>query len=147
MIALYQVHPKYGERDCTVNRLSGSDIDAIVKAWQDNGTLVSRDGHMYCYRKPVGENKHPQVTIPAHVRSRLSVPVATSQCKQLVHLVYWRKVNHYAKVPDILHLSHRSANEYNVLCVAESRDLNESRKACHIFAWQCPHTYAPCIHE
>lgn len=97
--------------------------------------------------KPVGSNKHGQVDVK---------PVLGTSTKVLVHHLYWRYQNDFALVPSDprIHISHLDAEPEVMNLVAESRDMNESRKYCHKFKWylqlpgedrlRCPHWENPC---
>jgi len=78
-----------------------------------------------------------------------------NQFKVLRHLVVWRYLNDYVLIPDGLQISHCDHDTTILNLVAESRDLNESRKYCHKYKWYmktdsnttilCPHrSYHPC---
>lgn len=117
---------------------------------------------------PVGVGKWPQHTVPTILRPGrappgnpvLSVDRLTGpggQWKVLLHLVVWRHLNQGALLPAGLEISHYNVNNSILDLVAESHELNESRKWCKVFGWHivqnqfipvqpvlCPHTYCPC---
>jgi hypothetical protein len=76
--------------------------------------------------------------------------------KVLVHTIWWRFMNNYDLIPTdgSRELSHLDTKSKFIMCVLESHDLNESRKACHKFGWykqligedraRCPHWEHPC---
>jgi len=74
--------------------------------------------------------------------------------KQLVHAVWWRYRHDGKPIPDNCDLSHTDADPRYIRTVAEPRNLNESRKYCHAYAWyvarpgedrpRCPHRRHPC---
>lgn len=73
--------------------------------------------------------------------------------KVLVHHLVWRHRTG-ALVDPLSHISHIDADKRYVECVQESREMNESRKFCHLFGWyatltgeetpRCPHRERPC---
>jgi len=95
-----------------------------------------------------GEPKYPQVDI-----KRFKFAVTQ---KVLVHQLFWRFQNDGALIdlsPD-MHISHLDKDKTYIECVQESKDMNESRKYCHLFGWyklkpgearaRCPHWEKPC---
>ena len=140
----------WGPRDDTrANNLSLQDLNLIVAAWKGTKNFVRLESDDWlCTLETVGVGKHAQATIPASIRSRLSVNIKQAQWKELVHLIWWRWENGGALIPADLHISHRHHDGRVLKLVAEDRLLNESRKACHSFGWYnggCPHVYAPCL--
>jgi hypothetical protein len=150
-------HDKSGQK---VNSLSIEEVDCIVdtlceKTFKRKGITLR-----YLYRDPIrgkwmtdlrptktkkGYPKYPQVDI-----TRFNVGV---EGKVLVHHLYFRYV--YEELIDqTLHISHLDSDPRVVECVQESKDMNESRKYCHLFSWykaldgedrpRCPHWENPC---
>jgi hypothetical protein len=134
-----------------VNRFSAEDLNIIVADWHHNSskTIVLRNNFVYCDLAPNKKSGgHPQATISKRVRGSLSVKSSNEQWKELVHLVYWRYLFEGALIPEGLEISHTSTNQSNLSAlIAESHRLNETRKGCHHYRWECPHTYYPCLYE
>jgi hypothetical protein len=132
-----------------VNQFSVGDLDLIVQAWKDKG-VVKQNGEQewMCPLKATKDQGHPQGTIAKKLRPHLSVTSLAGQWKELVHLVWWRWQNGAALIPADLHISHTDTDQTVLRLIAESRELNESRKYCHLFGWhtlgRCPHAYYPC---
>jgi hypothetical protein len=153
-------------RSDIVNKLSVKDIDTIVKYWLDNddgfhyvtqkerpdlpkhptrkeSTIYFQDG-----LKPTKKDGHPQATISTQLKNKLSFNpwelTGKSQVKLLRHLVVWRYMNKGALVPEELHISHADHDHTVLNLIAESKNLNESRKYCHMYQWACPHVYHKC---
>ena len=100
--------------------------------------------NLACTKDAKGNPKYPQVDLKA-----LGI-----EKKQLIHLIWWRWENNGALIDPDLHISHCDADHKVLHLVQESRDLNESRKYCHLFGWyktkpgeerpRCPHWEHPC---
>jgi len=145
------------QRAVTVNDLSLLQLEAIVRHLKSEKWVipVQRGTETYyeCTLQPTkdakGNDKHPQCTI-----TRFAPLEDGKQHKQLVHLIWWRWENNGRLIPDELHISHLDKNPRVLRLTAESRDLNESRKYCHLFGWykalpgedspRCPHKEMPC---
>lgn len=92
-----------------------------------------------------GNPKYPQLDISY---------IKPGAGKQLVHLVYWRYQTRGQLIDPSLYISHRDADSTVLNLVQESREMNESRKYCHLFGWyktkpgedrpRCPHWENPC---
>jgi hypothetical protein len=139
-----------------VNILTLTQINAITAGLEANKQVVKiKRGDQEYYKCTMaatkdekGNPKHPQCTIPKHLSPE------KKQNKQLVHLLYYRKFNKGAPIPTDLHISHLDADQQVLNLTAESRDVNESRKYCHLFGWyktlpgedrpRCPHWEDPC---
>ena len=140
----------------TVNAMTVSQIADICTFMINND--ISGKGVRYVYqgdrgwkcnlaptRKQNGGYKYPQIDCNRWV------PRAG---KQLVHAIWWRYQNGGNTVPAGTELSHIDRNPRYVECLAESHELNESRKYCHLFGWykalpgeaspRCPHREHPC---
>lgn len=162
-------------RSTLVNYFTKSDIELIVKDWilNDNnfnyvpygirpmfGTI---ENYNTCLFKddlePTKVNGHPQATISKNLKSLLEFDpwkgTEKDQVKVLRHLVVWRYMNNGAQIPQELEISHCDHDPTILNLIAESKDLNESRKSCHKFGWYknndskdvllCPHRYYhPC---
>lgn len=103
-----------------------------------------------CPLKPTKKNGHPQV----------SYDKFGFGSKPLVHALWWRWENRDDKAQTCplidleLDLSHVDGEEGSVNVIQEFRDMNESRKYCHMFEWykvkdgedraRCPHWEYPC---
>jgi len=140
-----------------VNSLTTLQINAIVTELLSKGTVIKIvRGEREFYRCSLaatkdakGNPKHPQCTITKHA----PLPEG-QQHKQLVHLIWYRYVNEGAMIPDDQHISHLDADQQVLHLTAETRELNESRKYCHLFGWyknlpgedrpRCPHWENPC---
>jgi hypothetical protein len=162
-------------RSTMVNYFTKSDIELIVKDWIENDnnfTYVSYGlrpmfGTMGVYNtclfkddlEPTKVNGHPQATIKRNLQPMLEFDpwegTGQDQVKVLRHLVVWRYMNNGVQIPQELEISHCDHDPTILNLIAESKDLNESRKSCHKFGWYknndsnnvllCPHRYYhPC---
>jgi len=97
-----------------------------------------------------GDPKYPQVDI-----TKFHFAVTG---KVLVHHLFWRFQNNGALMdlaPD-MHISHLDKDKKYIECVQESKDMNESRKYCHLFSWykvkagegraRCPHSLGKALY-
>lgn len=162
-------------RSTLVNYFTKSDIELIVEDWINNDKnfnyvpygLRPMFGTMGVYNtclfkddlEPTKVNGHPQATISRNLQSLLDFDpwkgTEKDQVKVLRHLVVWRYMNNGAQIPQELEISHCDHDPTILNLIAESKDLNESRKSCHKFGWYknndsnnvllCPHRYYhPC---
>jgi len=153
--------PSSKGRGETVNSLSPEAITAIVQDLYTKGHLqdVERTFKgsvlkfprctLACTVDAKGNPKYPQATI-----TRWVAPQDGTQVKALVHLIYWRYSNGNAMIPMDLDISHCDVDHKVLNLTAESRVMNESRKACHSLGWhrplpseataRCPHREHPC---
>jgi hypothetical protein len=132
----------------TVNALGDEQIEAMIQTMRQKGKLVPVRRGDRCFEKSMykttGPNKHGQVDL---------APVGR-RGKALVHHIYWRYKNGYRPLPDDLPISHLDAEPEVLHLTAESVQMNESRKYCHLFKWykakpgedhpRCPHREEPC---
>jgi hypothetical protein len=161
--------------DTLVNIFPKNDLITIIKYWEEKDDTFNRVraakrpnyalnpiSEITCLFKdelvPTKKYGHPQVTIPRKLKEKLDLNYWDNdidQFKVLRHLVVWRYLNDYALIPDKLQISHCDHDPMILNLVAESRDLNESRKYCHKYKWYmetdssntilCPHrSYHPC---
>jgi len=142
-----------------VNDLSAKEVNQIV-SWMKTNKIPKKGCHYLEERErgwicnlvstttKKGEPKYPQIDI-----SRFNFAVTG---KVLVHHIFWRNNNNGALVdldPN-MHISHIDKDKKYVNCVQETKDMNESRKFCHLFKWykkkpgeersRCPHWESPC---
>jgi hypothetical protein len=117
----------------------------------DVHVLTLFKGLWRCNLVPTGKYKHCQATIPKRLRMHLSIDgwarKNVDQWKESAHMVWWRHTFRGARIPKGLQLSHFHADPHVLETVAETWDLNESRKFCHmfwVFGGECPHVYCPC---
>lgn len=147
-------HVDPDDEDSELNQMTLQDIDLIVRTWLQNGTIAVEQGsgRWRCDLAATGSNKHPQATIPVNLRGQLSVDSEDKQWKVQVHRVVWR---YRSRLPlpafdgeGALPISHTARDARYLELIAESVELNESRKYCHLFGWfaqgRCPHVYKPC---
>jgi hypothetical protein len=128
------------------NQLSRRQILDMIKYMRSTGKIVplGRDGLEKSLYATTGPAKHGQVDC-----RRVGF-----NGKILVHHIYWRYKNAFQLIDTTLHISHRDAEAEVLHLIAESRELNESRKYCHMFKWyktrvgeqrpRCPHWEHPC---
>ena len=158
-------------RDTPANFFSDSDIDVLIGYWLGNdpkfnhcpyalrpefGVMGRDSGYLFKDDlEPTKEGGHPQATIPIALRGVLDFDIwehtGKAQPKVLRHLIVWRYMNVGAYIPKDLDISHCDHDHTILNLVAESRELNESRKSCHLFGWYrktdangqilCPHRY------
>ena len=151
------------------NEFTKNDIKVLVDYWVENdGTFRKVPSYLrpdYSFNPisyesclfhdslvPTKNAGHPQATIPrklADLFERDYWPDDEKQLKISRHLIVWRYLNDYEAIPDGLEISHCDHDNTILNLVAESHELNESRKACHIFGWYkkrdskgellCPH--------
>ena len=102
------------------NQLSRQQIRDMIDYMRSKGKIVSlgRDGLEKCLYATTGPAKHAQVDC-----QRVGFVG-----KVLVHHIYWRFKNDFQLIDPTLHISHCDAESEVLHLVAESRDLNESRK-------------------
>jgi hypothetical protein len=139
------------EHGSLANSLTKDQIDKIIDNMRVKGKLVPVERSKKFYEKALykttGKDKHCQVDITSLIGAK-------STTKVLVHHVYWRYKNNYETLPKGLHISHLDAEPEVQHLTAESREMNESRKYCHLFGWykrlpnedkiRCPHWENPC---
>jgi len=127
------------------NALSKEEIETLLDSARKKGMLVWVQRGTARYEKSLykttGPAKHGQIYVDKGF-------------KVLIHHIYWRMMNDYALIPADLHISHRDAEPEVMNLIAETVDMNESRKYCHKFGWykvlpgadrpRCPHWEAPC---
>jgi hypothetical protein len=156
---------KWESRNGMVNELSYRDVKTVVEHWilndsrfnyvslEDRPDLPphdSIDGVARYFKDdlvPTKKDGHPQATIPRKLYKNLDAwegSEKSGQIKVLRHLVVWRYMFKGALLPKNLDISHCDHDHTILNLVAESRDLNESRKYCHLFRWTCPHEYHKC---
>lgn len=150
------------------NEFTGNDIKILVDYWLAHDDNFCR---VPSYKRPgyelnvisfetclfedslvsTKEAGHPQATVPrklAHSFER-DYWLDKFQLKVQRHLIVWRYLNNFAAIPEGLEISHCDHDHKILNLVAESHELNESRKACHLFGWYkevdsngvilCPH--------
>ena len=147
------------KRGVLANSLSEEILVKIVQYLKENinpssgepflTTVKRKSGKFYrcnmsCIKDAKGNDKWPQKDL-----TRFGF-----RHKVLVHHIWWRYENSFAPIPDGLDISHLDADHQVLRLVAESRDVNESRKYCHLFKWykplpgeprpRCPHWNNPC---
>lgn len=168
---IYNLSPiqDWEAREDGVNLYSSNDIKSIVNHWAQHDRHFKRiplserpdltadeevKGYTRFFRddlKPTKVNGHPQATVSKALMGKLDFdPWANTkrgQVKVLRHLVVWRYLNGGALLPDDLQISHVDADHTVLNLVAESRTLNESRKYCHLYRWNCPHSYYECTYQ
>lgn len=141
------------ERGADVNRLSQEECKEIVDNLKKKKSLrkVKRGNRTFyqCTLAPTGKNKHAQKSLPKPIAAR---HVGISK-KQLVHLIFYRAETGKLIEPGF-EISHCDQDQTVLHLVAESHDMNESRKYCHKFGWykvlpgedkpRCPHWEHPC---
>jgi hypothetical protein len=160
------------DMDDDVNKIDPRDINSIVEDWLDNDTYFNyesrvnrpdlmahpNNNNFTYYPKddlvPTGKAKHSQATVSKkrliHVLERnYWAEFKKEQLKLSRHRVYWRYQNHGALIPRNLQISHTDRDHNLLILCAESKNLNESRKYCHLYGWTgtnglCPHRYFPC---
>jgi hypothetical protein len=143
------------DRASLVNELDDDQLDEIVKFLTNQ--INPRSGQRYVYQTERGwkctivhaPKKHAQIDL-----SRFQFGNPFDGKKALVHLVWWRWVNHNEPIAIGSHISHLDKDGDYLECVQESKDMNESRKYCHLFGWykptngedraRCPHWENPC---
>lgn len=164
--------PKY----TLANEFTGNDIKTLVDYWLENDKNNFR--RIPSYKRPdyslsitsfetclfedtlvpTKENGHPQTTIPRKLVEYFERDYwddNKSQLKISRHLIIWRYLNNFEPIPEGLEISHCDHDHRILNLVAESHELNESRKACHLFGWYekkdsngvilCPHrSYHAC---
>jgi hypothetical protein len=140
-----------------VNQLSYQQIEEIVvymKTRNFDGYspyIEERPRGWFCNLQPTrsekGKLKYPQFDL---TRFRFG----NIKGKQLVHLIWWRFLNNGQLIDPELDISHLDAEAGYLSVVQETREMNESRKFCHLFCWykvlpgedvkRCPHRENPC---
>lgn len=123
-----------------VNDLTMTQITETVERLRRAGYIKTNDrGQEYTTSVPTKANGHPQATVSGTGK------------KFLIHQIYYRYINNGALVSQdpMVHISHVDADQRVLSLVEESRDMNESRKYCHMFHWyritdafgviMCPH--------
>lgn len=150
------------ERGTSVNMLEPTAINAIISKMYTKKKLVDVKrifkGTVRTFPKCTlartvtakGNPKYSQTSITKF----LPATPDRKQEKALVHLIYWRFTNGYKLIPTDLEISHCDADNSVLNLTAESKAMNESRKACHFFGWykpmegesrpRCPHRECPC---
>lgn len=146
-----------------VNSLSTSELNDVV-SFLKHSTFRRGDqsfkyvectpeGYWKCNLQPTktstGDPKYAQIDL-----ERFASIWGRHLGKQLVHLIWWRAHNNGQLLHPDLHISHRSINTRTLDLIEETREMNESRKYCHLFGWykplpnedkpRCPHWEAPC---
>lgn len=130
------------------NRFTPQQIQSSINSMRQKGKLITVQRNGVLYEKSLyvttGPNKHGQVDCG-------SVGI---EGKVLVHHIYWRYKNEYKSLPKDLPISHLDAEPEVLNLLAESVQMNESRKYCHLFGWykaqpdedrpRCPHWENPC---
>lgn len=91
-----------------------------------------------------GEPKYPMFSINRWLKGQ----------RVLVHLLWWRYENLGKLVDPDQTISHLDVDRTILRLVQEPRELNESRKYCHLYKWyrplpgeiqsRCPHKQNPC---
>lgn len=126
-----------------VTNMIKSKYITMVQREDKQGRIVNYYKSLY---KTTGEGKHGQV----------DTKNVGGSGKVLVHHIFWRYLNGYQRIPidDNMHISHLDAEPEVQNLVLESKDMNESRKYCHMFGWyqkrsneptpRCPHWEHPC---
>lgn len=162
---------EWAPRNTPANKFSDDDLDVLINYWLDNdanfnyvpyalrpafGVINRHDGYLFKDDlEPTKEGGHPQSTIPMALQGDLHYNIwedmNVRQPKVLRHLIVWRYMNGSAYIPDELDISHCDHDNTILNLIAESRELNESRKSCHLFGWYkktdangqllCPHRY------
>lgn len=139
---------KRGEK---INQMTQSEIKAVVESllkrkyiYQDKKTLL-----WVCTMVPNKNEGYAQTDVTGACKNGSQVTG-----KVLVHHLWFRYQNGFAKIKDNMEISHlnKSANILNV--IEESWEMNQSRKYCHLFGWykafpneenpRCPHKENPC---
>lgn len=150
--------PRKQDRGVAVNLLTFDQLKEVVVYMRTNINPKSKQAYIIptprgekCTLAPTkskkGSDKHPQFDLTRFNFSEV-------KGKQLVHLIYWRFLNNGASIDPELHISHLDADQQVLRLIQESRDMNESRKYCHLFGWyklrpgesrpRCPHWETPC---
>jgi len=139
---------KSSPRGEVVNSFTKEQLQQLVDTMQAKGQLIPHRGMMKCTlavtKDAKGNDKYAQV----------DTTFIGTPGKQLVHMIYWRWANNGALIDENLTISHVDADHKVMSLTQESRDLNESRKYCHLFGWykpkpgedrpRCPHWEIPC---
>lgn len=143
-------HSPRSPRGEAVNGLTYQQLESVIKQMRVKGTIVSTPRGekctLACTKDAKGNPKHAQVSM-----EQFNCGITK---KQLVHLIYWRYVNNGAIIDPELHISHLDADQQMLNLIQETREMNESRKYCHLLGWykkkpnesrrRCPHWENPC---
>lgn len=152
---------KRTDRGQGVNSLTFEQLERIIEYMKSSlvkgkPMVYEESGKWFCSlkttKKQDGSPKYPQVALNVrHFEDDASIH---SLGKQLVHLLWWRWENRGVLIDEDRHISHLDARPGCLSVVQESREMNESRKYCHLFEWykrktgedrpRCPHWENPC---
>jgi len=131
-----------------VNSFTFEQLEQLVNTMLSKNQLVEYQGKLKCTlavtKNAKGNDKYAQV----------DTNCVGKPGKQLVHLIVWRWINKGAIIEENLTISHIDADHKVMHLIQESKDINESRKYCHLFGWyktkpgenrpRCPHWEISC---
>jgi hypothetical protein len=142
---------KQKKRAEKVNKMTYEEIRAVVKAMKRKGHLIRSGEYYECTLTPNKSNGYAQVDVTSYCDGEGGSGVKK---KVLVHHLWWRYKNGYAKISKDHEISHLNRDNRILDLIEEDWHTNQSRKWCHHFEWykikkgektpRCPHKEVPC---
>lgn len=123
--------------NCLVDQLSKEQVESMVESLIETGmlVLVERNGSFFyktSHKLRDKYRRHPQVDCRRVGFNK----------KVLVHHILWRYQNNFELVGGIrlIHISHLDVDPTVLNLRKETKEVNESRKYCHLFGWYMPNS-------
>lgn len=137
---------KRGEK---VNEMKNSEVKTVIENLIQKGKIYQYKTLWICSMVPNKEDGYAQADVTGSCKNGSKVTG-----KVLVHHLWFRYKNNYAKVQDGMEISHLHNDTSILNVIEESWEMNQSRKWCHHFGWykplqgeqhpRCPHKENPC---